>query len=410
MTRATATTTTTATATCDLDAAAAITWDALVVGAGPAGALAARQLATAGARVLLVDKKAFPRGKVCGACLNGQALAVLDAVGLGALVADLGGIALDEFQLRLAGRTTRLPLPAGAALSRARFDAALVGAAQAAGARFLPETQATVAASAAGVRRVHLVPQGRKSSVSATARVVLLASGLGPPGMIAGAEDGPVARSEVAAGSRIGAGCVVDDFPDAYREGSIFMAVGRRGYVGLVRVEDGGLNIAAAFEGDFVRSTGRAGLTAASVLAEAGFPAIAALDHADWHGTVPLTRRTRPIAAEGVFLIGDAAGYVEPFTGEGMGWALTGARAVTPLALRAIALDRWDPSLARSWTAIHRKLVGRRQRLCRVLAILLRHPWPARFALELAARAPGLARPFIHRVNAPSVLSQVLSS
>jgi menaquinone-9 beta-reductase len=185
------------------------------------------------------------------------------------------------------------------------------------------------------------------------------------------------------------------------------MAVGRRGYVGLVRVEDGRLNVAAAFEGDFLRGHARAGGAAAAVLAEAGFPAVAALDGADWLGTVPLTRRTRPLAAERVFWLGDAAGYVEPFTGEGMGWALTAAHAVTPLALRAIG--RWDPALPHAWSALHRRLVGRRQRLCRGLALLLRHPWPARLALELAARAPGMAGLLIDRVNAPNLNTQVCS-
>jgi flavin-dependent dehydrogenase len=218
----------------------------------------------------------------------------------------------------------------------------------------------------------------------------------------------PVARSEVAARSRIGAGCVVAGFPDFYRERTIFMAVGRRGYVGLVGVEDGRLNVAAAFEGDFLRGQGRAGRAAAAVLAEAGFPAVAPLDEADWQGTVPLTRRTRPLAAERVFWLGDAAGYVEPFTGEGMGWALTAAHAVAPLALRAI--ERWDSSLPRSWSALHRDLVGRRQHLCRGLALLLRHPWPARLALGLAARAPGMARLLIDRINAPTLITQGCSS
>ena len=44
-------------------------WDVVVVGAGPTGSLAARQLARAGADVLLVDRLSFPRWKVCGCCL-----------------------------------------------------------------------------------------------------------------------------------------------------------------------------------------------------------------------------------------------------------------------------------------------------------------------------------------------------
>ena len=62
--------------------------------------------------MLLVEKKRFPRWKVCGACLNGQALAVLESTGLGALVAGLGAIELKQFQARYRGRTAaRSPCP-----------------------------------------------------------------------------------------------------------------------------------------------------------------------------------------------------------------------------------------------------------------------------------------------------------
>ena len=64
--------------------------------AGPAGAIAARYWPPA-ARVLLVEKKAFPRGKVCGACLNELALGVLESVGLSDLIAALGGTRLKAF-------------------------------------------------------------------------------------------------------------------------------------------------------------------------------------------------------------------------------------------------------------------------------------------------------------------------
>src|SRR3974390_482996 len=66
-------------------------WDAIVIGAGPAGAVAGRQSALAGGRLLLVDAKAFPRAKVCGACLNSRALDLLCELGLGAIPSALGG-------------------------------------------------------------------------------------------------------------------------------------------------------------------------------------------------------------------------------------------------------------------------------------------------------------------------------
>jgi flavin-dependent dehydrogenase len=372
--------------------------DALIIGAGPAGTLAARQLAASGARVLLVERAAFPRYKVCGACLNGNALASLEAAGLGSLVPRLGAIGLNTFALHLSGRSARLPLPAGAALSRARFDAALADAARAVGAAFLPETQALIEGVEGNRRRVRLAQRGRTSAV--TARVVLVAAGIGHQG----SEQEPDLNTEPSPHSRIGAGCGLEDFPDAYGEGTIFMAVGRRGYLGMVRVETGGLNLAAAFDADALREYGGLGKAAASVLAETGLPAIPALRDARWRGTVCLTRRPRQLAAERLFLIGDAAGYVEPFTGEGMGWALTSALAVAPLALRAI--DGWEPSLASGWSSLHGKLVGRRQRLCRGLARLLRHPGLSRLALEASVYAPRLVRLTMERLNAPTILPQ----
>src|SRR3954467_7857868 len=57
--------------------AARTTWDAIVIGAGPAGALAARQLARAGLQTLLIDAKHFPREKVCGGYLNSRAMNTL---------------------------------------------------------------------------------------------------------------------------------------------------------------------------------------------------------------------------------------------------------------------------------------------------------------------------------------------
>ncbi|HSG47467.1 MAG TPA: FAD-dependent monooxygenase, partial [Longimicrobiales bacterium] len=57
-------------------------WDAVVVGAGPAGALTAALAARRGLATLLVERSAFPRWKVCGACLNPAGVAVLRWAGL----------------------------------------------------------------------------------------------------------------------------------------------------------------------------------------------------------------------------------------------------------------------------------------------------------------------------------------
>ena len=378
-------------ATLSLEEAARRDWDVIVLGAGPSGALSARRLAIEGARVLLVEKKSFPRFKVCGACLNREALSTLRAEGLGTLVDDAMGVDLGQFHVRMAGRSARFPLPEGKALSRERFDTALVTAAIAEGVDFLPETTASAREAEDDARPVQLDRQG--VSVMARARLVLVAAGLGNHCV----DQEPRIATTVSPSARIGAGCMLDDAPDNYTAGAIHMAVGRGGYVGMVRVEDGRLNVAAALETAVVRRAGSPGLAAAGVLAEAGFPAIEALAESHWQGTVGLTRQTRPVAARRLFLLGDATGYVEPFTGQGMAWALTAARAVAPIARRAIT--RWEPELERAWIQRHNTLIGRRLWLCRVLGLATRRPSFARALFSTAACVPGFSKLIINHVN-----------
>jgi flavin-dependent dehydrogenase len=378
-------------ATCVLNQATRRTWDVLVIGAGPAGALAARQVASGGASVLLVDRMTFPRAKVCGACLNGNALGVLRMVGLGDLVDRLGAMDLERFDVRLRGKMARFPLPGGKALPRDVFDAALVEAAVAAGAQFLPATKATVEAGAERTRTVRLEREGERLSVEA--QVVVVAAGLASSCL----EHEPGVCARIMANSRVGAACVVASDPDLYGAGTIHMAVGRSGYVGLVRVGGGLLNVAAAFDRAFLRSSGGPAAAATAVLGEAGFAPIPTLAGARWRGTVGLTRQVRPVAAHRLFVIGDAAGYIEPFTGEGMGAALTSARAVAPLAVRGAR--EWDPSLAAAWVRLHDRLIGRRQLVCRGLAIAARHLWIARSVFGLAAGFPAFSGALIRSVN-----------
>jgi flavin-dependent dehydrogenase len=206
-------------------------------------------------------------------------------------------------------------------------------------------------------------------------------------------------------GSRIGAGCVVDSFPDYYQEGTVFMAVVKGGYLGLVRVEDRQLNLAAAFDRKFLKECGDPGTAAERILKGARFPTASAFRDALWHGTPSLTRRTLPISGPRLFLVGDATGYIEPFTGEGIAWALESAQGLAPLVRKGI--DRWDQELQRSWSSVHRHLFENRQSLCRKLAILLRHPMLALAALEVVSRVPKLADLLIRRIysTAPAALS-----
>src|SRR5579871_6502304 len=125
-------------ATIDLNASAIGVWDVAIVGAGPAGSVAARELARQGARVLLVDRSEFPRAKVCGGCLSQRGLSVLTRAGLGELPHRLGAIPLEEVHLYAGGRRAIVVWSAGIALSREAMDAELVRAAIEEGGHFLP--------------------------------------------------------------------------------------------------------------------------------------------------------------------------------------------------------------------------------------------------------------------------------
>ena len=377
--------------TLEPDAASCILWDAVIVGAGCAGALTAHQLARRGRCVLLVDKAAFPRWKVCGCCINARAQGALQLAGLGALLAAHEAVRLDTLRVAARGRMATLPLPGYSALSREVLDAALVKAAIQEGAQFLPRAQATLDEVTDERRVVRLRCAGDEYRVST--RLVLAADGLG--GRLLRGTD-PF-ESPSTGDSRIGAGAMADDAPSDYAPGTIYMACGTGGYVGLTRVEDGRLDVAAAFDAQFVRDSGSLARAAAHVLREAGFPALPSIDDLAWRGTPALTRTASKLFAHRALVVGDAAGYVEPFTGEGMAWALTSALAVAALADQAI--DHFDASTGPAWERLYARIVTRRQFVCRATAAALRHPPLVQALVALASWAPTLAGPAIRHVN-----------
>ncbi|HEX6962220.1 MAG TPA: FAD-dependent monooxygenase, partial [Lacipirellula sp.] len=155
------------------------TWDAVVIGAGPAGAVAARQLALQGKRVLLVDKNRLPRDKVCGGCLGGAALDVLHSMGLSHVPAICGAVPLHTFALASDGVAARLPIGRRAAISRRTLDAALVEEAAHAGVVVRDRMLADMAPeSREPFRCIKLKTDAAEHAVHA--RVAIIATGLAP--------------------------------------------------------------------------------------------------------------------------------------------------------------------------------------------------------------------------------------
>lgn len=385
----------TVSATITPDESADGAWDVLVVGAGPAGAVAARQAARHGLRTLLVDAKRFPRDKVCGGCLNQRALAALRQAGLEPEVARCDGVPLDRVRVVTRGRAVVLPLPAGQAVWRTVFDVELIQAAIAAGVRFLPETQATVAPAPESDCR-HVMAGQQKRHLPLAARVVVVADGLSRSSL----KLLPEFKSHIAPGSRIGAGGTLESGGADHPPGQITMAVSRAGYVGLTQVGGGRLNVAAALDPAGLQQGRSIVELVTNVLDDAGISPPAGLSTTTWHGTPSLTSRPGRLAAERLLLIGDAAGYVEPFTGEGMAAALEGALAIGPIVREGCA--DWHASLAADWDTMHRRLLGNRQTVCRALAWTVRRPHAVSAAMGVCRMFPAAARRVVSRVNEPA--------
>lgn len=375
-------------------------FDVIVVGAGPAGSLASIELARRGASVLLVDRSLFPRPKVCGCCLNPRALETLREAGRGGLTARLGAVPLTSLTLGSGGRQATIERPLGVAISRDALDQALAQAALDQGATFLSGTSATLLPLASPDFRSVRLKRGAETS-TVEGRFVVSATGLSDS-----LREEDAFPTPAPSGSKIGAGVIAPKIPDGFTSGRVYMACGPEGYVGLVALEDGRLDLAAALRPGSVRDAGGIGPLALRILKKTCFPEVPGVERLPWKGTPGLSRNAPALAGSRVLRVGDAAGYVEPFTGEGMAWALAGG-----LRLAAILTDHpGSDALAveRAWRVAYRREVTRTQWVCRGARLALRTPWLTRALVRLLNVSPGLADPLIrsiHRTRSSPTLS-----
>jgi 2-polyprenyl-6-methoxyphenol hydroxylase-like FAD-dependent oxidoreductase len=144
--------------------------------------------------------------------------------------------------------------------------------------------------------------------------------------------------------------------------------------------------LAAAVDPEAVRKHKSIGLVIDQLLCECGLPPLGELNPQRWASTPHLTRASWPVARNRVFLIGDAMGYVEPFTGEGMSWGLAGARQLSDLLREALADSTLSGSTAGQpearWNAWAMGQRRRNQSICRWVAGQVRYPVRAAWLLN----------------------------
>lgn len=321
------------------------TYHAIVVGGGPAGSVTARLLADAGCRVLLLDKAAFPRHKACSDYLNPAAVCELSELGLADALRAARPHPMQAMRVyapgdRMFQATFRDVEPGHVALglSRARFDHLLLLRAAAAGVEI--RERAHVRDLVLNDGRVVGV-QVSCGEVRETIRAQIIVGADGHHSVVSRrlGLDAPVRwprRTGLAAHFR-GLGRLGD-------WGELHVAPG--GYAGLALLEDGLATVTLVTDAEAVAQ--RSGSIEAYYNEKlADIPLVremvAGVERAGpIRGVGPLARRVRKRAGDGFLLVGDAAGFLDPFTGEGIYKALSGARLAAPVIVSA--LEQGDTS------------------------------------------------------------------
>lgn len=380
--------------------------DAVIVGAGPAGSVAGIVLARAGVRVRIVDRATFPRDKLCGDTVNPGTLERLRRLGV---AGDLDARALRVDGMRVTGERGdvidgRYPRgQSGRAIVRRDLDWMLLQQAMAAGCEYeaaVAVRRATVDESR-GLRRVTGVVAGANGHERVQpARVVVAADGRHSTIAFGlGLAQHPIRPRRWAVGGYFGDGGV--SVPVA--EGATFgeMHVRKNCYIGVAPVPGGLTNVC------LVRPSG-AGDTALADPAGVLTRAVAADSQlrdrfADARLVAPpvvlgpLAVESPRTTIDGLLFAGDAAGFIDPMTGDGLRFAVQGGELAAAAALQA---------LEHGWTGVHARLAADRRRAFaskwrfnRALRALVSSAHAIDAAAVATRFAPGILRAVIARAG-----------
>lgn len=351
--------------------------EVIVVGAGPAGSTLAASLALAGHRVMLLDKASFPRHKACSEYINPAGAQVLEELDLTDDVMRLGAHRMDAMIVHApnghhftANFAKAEPGRAALGLSRYRLDKLLLDRARAAG---------VTVCERAHVRNV-VQENGRVAGVEATVgdtREVIRAS------IVIGADghDSIVTRSlglniPLRWPHKTGFAAHYRGVKDLDRFGE--MHVGHGSYAGLAPLEDGTANVAIVAN---VRAVQERTGSVAEFFTETfeAIPSLAQrLEGAEQvraiRGVGSMAHRARRTTGDGYLLVGDAASFLDPFTGEGIYEALRGAQLAAPVVIAALKAGSTSASALDPYRVARRKTFTAKREVCWIVQGIIASP------------------------------------
>ncbi|MBV8742695.1 MAG: FAD-dependent monooxygenase [Sinobacteraceae bacterium] len=389
--------------------------DALVIGAGPAGASIAIRLARQGWRVVLVEQNGYPRQKVCGECLGPASLELLDELGLGSKIRALAGPSIRQVAWMVGAHTTVGRMPArrtglyahGCAIGRDVLDLLILEHARSQGVEVLQPAK---------VRRVHGGPghfecicEWRSDQAAAkherpaesrlTASLVIDAHG----SWERGPEYDPVGHANAATLRPRAADLLAfkATFQDSTLEPGVLPVLCLPGgYGGMVVSDRGRTTVACCIRRDTLSlwrarvGEGSAGDAVDEYLRSSCAGVANVLGNAQrrepWLAVGALRTGFHPRAPRGVLRIGNAAAEAHPLIGEGICMALQSARLLASLCARRPAqLDvPFILHLQRAQRLISRRDFSARMRLAQLFAQVAMRPSLAAVATVLLKRCP----------------------
>jgi geranylgeranyl reductase family protein len=376
--------------------------DVLVVGAGPGGSTTAYHLARAGLDVMLVERSAFPREKVCGDGLTPRAVNALTRMGVD--VEDPGFERHGGLRIYSRKVTLELPWPAlrafpgyGLLRTRAEFDELLARRAEKAGAVLRERTEAVAPILDGGWvtgATVRSADESDAEPAEVRARFVVACDGASSrfSGQ-AGVRRDPRRPLGIAARRYYRTprhpGPWLEVWMDLW-DGDAIMP----GYGWLFPLPDGTVNVGAGLLNTFKNfkdvSAQRVFDTFVRMLPPSFGIDEASADGRALSGPLPMGFNRTASAVPGMLLVGDAAGLVNPFNGEGIAYAMESGELAAELLHDALVKGR--PGLAQMYPTLLRERYGRYYTLGRVFVKAIGEPRVMRMLTDYGLPIPPLMR------------------
>jgi len=359
-----------------------LTTEVLVVGGGPAGAAAGYWLATHGHDVTIVERRTFPRDKTCGDALTPRAVHQLDDMGLADGLSHFHRY--DGLRVTGMGRSLELPWPShpvypqhGYVVRRRQLDTMVAEHAQAAGARVLQGHEALQPVVDRGFVRGATVQAESGTPFDIAARYVVVADGANSR---FGRALGTFRSREWPYGTAIRTYWPSPRHAEAMIESALDLRDRNDnplpGYGWVFPEGDGTVNIGVGLLSTFrdfknVNTTHLLDAYAHQV-ADRWEIDPASPDDSPASGRIPMGGSVGPTAGPTYLVIGDAAGSVNPFNGEGIDYAYETGRMAAQVLHEA--LDANDPSALQRYPRMLDDEYGEYFKVARLFASVIGRP------------------------------------